>query len=922
MKKDSAPKRIRRLAVVTLVLAVLGAFAYVAYERVRALAPARLRAEVEGLLARETRGPVEIGALQLVWGLPLELHGAGLRLYDGALTVEMARARIDLLSLLRGHPYLSRLELDGAELRFTQAKDGSWKPQLGKPGPPRPQSEKPIEPLRAIGGLARFLLNRPVLADTVVVEDGRLSVKPSRRGAGSIQLEGLAGELSHSRLLGKANLEVQGRWVEGTALRGDLTWTGSRTPNGRVSLQMNAKRLALSALSPKLRGLVTGLAMRGRLDGVAEFEGVAPGRDRFVLALTARDLEARVGEAEDREWLEVERLAANARLALEPDRLTLSDGRVEIGDWTLSLDASMARPFGPDATTHGHVAIENLGLDPEVARKLVGWLPDSVREPARDLVGRVRQGRLVRGELEAEAPLEQWRAAFGGHVDAMLPALSLSAEVDGAQVALNEASRLESVSGALAWSAGLLEVKGARALLDGQPLPVLDVQFRGFARLLASEAQDRSMRSTAVSLPGITPLFEVFKSPPDKPSSPPPSVALDLDHLHHRALLWPMRRVLADVVPRENGLHVAIRSARWAGVPIVGELDWTPKPERHIDVRIEAPEAPPAAPLSLDAPVPVVADGAPSAVEDAAWAVGRIEIAPTMQGSFRQRRTAARVRAEGARVRFTDVRCELDPSGEIAGTLELDLSRGDAVPYSLDAQLSSGDLAALLVHRGAQGEPMAGTLDLGGTLAGTLVPKRPQLHDASGALKLSLRDGTIPKTVPPVLALALASDSLNPFSSRERIRYTRIGADLTFTAGTVSTQALEVEGPDMRLFAAGEIGLQDKPNPLRAELALFLFRQLDWALVKIPILNELLLGENKNLVAAYFKLMGTWQQPVAQPQPLRTMKDTAGGDILEGIPRVVIQGVKAIGGLLLPSDPAAEGAPAPTPDTAVPPAGS
>ena len=85
MKKDSAPKRIRRLAVVTLVLAVLGAFAYVAYERVRALAPARLRAEVEGLLARETRGPVEIGALQLVWGLPLELHGAGLRLYDGAL---------------------------------------------------------------------------------------------------------------------------------------------------------------------------------------------------------------------------------------------------------------------------------------------------------------------------------------------------------------------------------------------------------------------------------------------------------------------------------------------------------------------------------------------------------------------------------------------------------------------------------------------------------------------------------------------------------------------------------------------------------------------------------------------------------------------------------------------------------------------
>jgi hypothetical protein len=913
----------RRLAVVLLVLAVLGGLAWVTYERIRALAPARLRVEVEGLLARETHGPVEIGALQLVWGLPLELHGAALTLYDGALTAEMARARIDLISLLRGHPHLSRLELDGAELRFTQAKDGSWLPHLGKPGAPHPENEKPLEVFRAIGGLGRFLLSRPVIADTVVVADGRLSVKPSRRGAGVIQLVDLAGELSHSRLLGTASLELQGRWVDGKTERGALTWTGSRTPTGRVALQMNAKRLALSPLASELRGLVPGLALRGRLDGVAEFEGVAPDRDRFVVALTARDLEARSGEGDDAEWLVVPRLSANARFAVDPDQVALSDVRVESGEWNLSLDASMARPFDSKATTHGRVAIENLGLDPDVARKLVGWLPDSVRQPTRDLVGRVRNGRLLHGELEAEAPLEQWQAAFGGHVDAMLPSLSLHADLENLQIALNEASRLENASAGLAWSDGLLEVKGARALLDGQPLPVLDLRFRGFARLLASKAEDRTMRSTAVALPGVTPLFEVFKSPPDKPSAPPPSIALDLDHLHHRALLWPLRRVLADVVPRENGLHVAIQSARWAGVPIEGELDWTPRPERRLDVRLEAPEEQPVA-LSLDSPVPVMpSEPVPRLDDDAAWAVGRIVLGPTAQGSFRQYRTGARLRAEGARVRFDDVRSELDPSGEIAGALELDLSRPDAVPYSLDAKLSSGDLAALLAQRGAQGEPMAGTLDLGGKLAGTLVPGSAQLHDATGAMKLALRDGTIPKTVPPVLALALASDSLNPFSSRERIRYNRIDADLTFEAGTVSTQGLEVEGPDLRLFAAGEIGLQDKPNPLRAELALFLFRQLDWALVKIPILNELLLGENKNLVAAYFKLMGTWQEPIAQPQPLLTVKDTAGGDILEGIPRVVIQGVKAIGGLLLPAQPPAPGAPAPAPDTAAStPAGS
>ena len=87
---------------------------------------------------------------------------------------------------------------------------------------------------------------------------------------------------------------------------------------------------------------------------------------------------------------------------------------------------------------------------------------------------------------------------------------------------------------------------------------------------------------------------------------------------------------------------------------------------------------------------------------------------------------------------------------------------------------------------------------------------------------------------------------------------------LRFDSGKLSTQRLEVEGPDLRLFAEGSIDLRQKPNALDAEIALFLFRQLDWALVKIPIVSQLLLGENKNLVAAYFQLVGSWQEPVAK----------------------------------------------------------
>jgi hypothetical protein len=483
---------------------------------------------------------------------------------------------------------------------------------------------------------------------------------------------------------------------------------------------------------------------------------------------------------------------------------------------------------------------------------------------------------------------------------------------------VNPDSALENIGGRLDWSAGNLEVHKARARLDGEPLPLLDVHFRGLAKLLASAQAERQMSSSAKPLPGVTPLVDVFRHKEDgEPSPPAPQIRLELDYLDHPALLWPLEAIRAAVEPREGELRVAIQRALWAGVPIDALVVWKSQPERALDVTLEA-----------HAPGEAGADGALAPVEPVAmravrdgdaWSSGWIDISRS-QGGFQQRHTRARVRARGADVAFDDLRTELEPAGQIEGRLQLDLSRPDAVPYALDAQLSGGDLGALLTQRGVKGEPMNGTLALGGKLAGTLVPGKALLHDAAGELKLAARDGTIPKTVPPVLALALASDSLNPFSSRDRIRYSALDAVLGFTSGKVSTQRLDIEGPDLRLFASGSIDLSQKPNALDAEIALFLFRQLDWALVKIPIVSQLLLGENKNLVAAYFRLVGSWQEPVAKAQPLRTVKDTAGGDILEGIPRVMIEGMKAIGSLLMPS--ATGSAPA-TPETPVaPPAGS
>jgi hypothetical protein len=365
---------------------------------------------------------------------------------------------------------------------------------------------------------------------------------------------------------------------------------------------------------------------------------------------------------------------------------------------------------------------------------------------------------------------------------------------------------------------------------------------------------------------------------------------------------------------------MGIRSALWAGVPIAGEVELTLRPERHLRIDVEAPEV--AAPVEPVAAAPASAAPAGAALE-APWAVGWIDIGPSKSG-LSQRHTRARVRAIGADVRFDDVVCELDPTGWLVGSLELDLSHEDRVPYSLAAELRDADLAALIAQRGFTGEFATGRLGLSGRLAGSLVPGRALLHDATGPLILAARDGTVRKNVPPVFALALASDAMNPFARREWIRYERVDAALAFEAGKLSTEALELEGPDLRMFASGEIDMRSTPHPLDAEVALFLFRQLDWALVKIPILSDLLLGENRNLVAAYFRLVGTWEQPKANAQPLRTLQETAGGDIIEGIPRVVTQGMRAIGALLRPTEGAAKPAPdaGAAPESAGAPAGS
>ena len=84
---------------------------------------------------------------------------------------------------------------------------------------------------------------------------------------------------------------------------------------------------------------------------------------------------------------------------------------------------------------------------------------------------------------------------------------------------------------------------------------------------------------------------------------------------------------------------------------------------------------------------------------------------------------------------------------------------------------------------------------------------------------------------------------------------------------------------------------------MRAEVALFLFRQLDRAIDWIPLLNVLLLGDDQNMVAAYFEVVGPWDDPEARARPMRTLQEGPGEMLIQGIPNIVKWGVRALGGI-------------------------
>jgi hypothetical protein len=559
------------------------------------------------------------------------------------------------------------------------------------------------------------------------------------------------------------------------------------------------------------------------------------------------------------------------------------------GELMLEANSLIARPLL--SSSFAEVQLEFREVEVSEVRHLIGWLPEVERDEAETVVKSVKSGRLHSLRAGGSATLSNWQAFLAGRTREAPVDFVLDATLAETVIAVGDDDRIEDLEGRLRWGGNHAEVIGVRANLNGTPLPVLDVAVDGVTNFLAVDPARRRLDSGGAPLLGLKTLWKWFDHPDDGGPETNFAVGLTIDRLHHPMVLGPIENAAAAVWNIERGVHIVTDGGTWAGVPITGEADWEFEPVEHVRVHVAA------SPPKGGEPVPSSASS---------WAEGTIVLGIRSDGPWQQQHAISRFAAREDVIHFADVDFPLSPKGEIDGSIELNVGRTDSVPFAVSFALAGGSVEEVAAQLGQSLQIGTGKLDAAGSFRGILRPGVPFAKDLSGVLDVAATAGVVRRSVPAVLAVALASESYNPFVRREQVRYDRCEAVLEFDDGHMSTTGFSLDGPDMRVFATGEVDILRPPHVVDAQIGLFLFRQIDLILEKIPIVNYLLLGTNDNLIGAHFRLDGPWADPEATAVPLRALVSGPAGILEQGptsmvlqtIPMFMMRGIDAIESML------------------------
>lgn len=516
-----------------------------------------------------------------------------------------------------------------------------------------------------------------------------------------------------------------------------------------------------------------------------------------------------------------------------------------------------------------------LTLDfPALSLARLGGLVDFGRHLQGSLAGRLRlrengQHGLV---MSVDASGDALR---GGHDAAKRPDLAvptLQAEIE--------------------WEPDTLHVVSAK-LRDGTRSFSADARIHGLQALANLDPQRCVEPRKVPAMPGISGLQRWLADSPEEPdghTSPSGSLDVQLDFLSHPVLFCTLDDLRAQLRWAEASLDLDLAHARVAGLQLQARLSRTvggaPQigPHWGLEVRVETPLGAPKIPVAQ-----------PAALQEGSWTRGRITLSATSLGRLDIEGASAHIEARRSSLRLSEIALQLHEQDALHGNLQLNL--GEALPR-FRGRLSAKGLPAEVLGKafGASAEFLEGETNATLEIRGSLEPGRDLIAGTSGHLDIQVRSGSLRARLPLLLALSAASSTSHPLRDRDRLAFETLDLAGSIADSRLTLEHFKLTGPALSAVSTGHVDLA-APYPVDLEVALFFLQRASSLLKKVPVVGDLLLGKNANLMGAVFAVDGKLGAPEVRLVPGRTFSESLPGALLRGIPTQLLAGARRIGSL-------------------------
>ncbi len=779
---------------------------------------------VAGALSRLLGRRVEIGAISFRPGASLEVEIEKLRIEDAAgpdfpplLEVEHALGRQAWPRLLAGQLLPLDWVLDRPVLHL-RAAEGST-------------------------GLGFDLAGLPRLG--LSVSEGELSYQS--RGGEPWVMRGLRLEAKRAGFGRRIEGDASGRVARGGGALGEL------------AVRFSADRRHVEAL-----GSVVGLDLAVLPQGSARARGTASGT--FDLAYAYED-----GAVAGKLDLEIGKLSLHLPALDRPIAPARAEVRVDI-DWDGAVLALGLRPLALDdlvatgsvkldTLRPGRVALDLRLADFEPGRRdrlnpltLLGMKIDTWRKVA----ARIEAGTVAETHLVIDVPRTTASARLSFDAPLAPEAFQLSLRASDGIYRPNPQTRLENMTGRLEIRGNVLAIDALRMTDGGSPTPEINVRIDGLDRLVRlPDDEDEVVGGPGAELAGLAAAVDGLVGGGASGAEPPALTFSDLA-LRYPAFVLPLRQASGVLHFPSGGILAEGARGVLGGAPAELDVRWDPAADR-VDVGIRYLEE--------------TAPGRP--ITGPTWLSGRIALDALDIGDLRPTHVRARIAGEGTDVRLSEVAAEI-AGGALAGSGRVALAVEGRAAFSFDLEARDFDAAPVATAFELPSESVVGRGRASGRVAGTLRPAGRFATDGELDVHVELEHGSVAK-LPGLVALARLP-SLSGVSGLlgRPLPYDTLSLDFKLANGRLGLADAKLLGSQLRMLGSGEMDLNTPTKESDFVVALLFLQTLDSVIGSLPFVRNVILGNDRNLLALYFRMDGPRDDMRVTPLPPERVRDVVG----------------------------------------------